>query len=284
MTARLLVYTRTTDYRHDSIPDAVAALRAFDGVEVDHTEDPSALETGLDACAAVVFLSTSGDVLTPAGRDRLAAYVEDGGAFVGVHAAACTEEDWPYYGELLGARFARHPEYQPGRAVVEDRDHPATRNLPPVWEFTDEWYDFRTNPRARVRVLLRADEASYDGGGMGEDHPWPGPASRARAASSTPPSATPRRPTGTPPSSPTCGAASTGRWAGQPRWALGSQGFRVSGCVWRQRANFSMAAGVTGVKKLTRLPSGSRKSSDRLPQGIVVGPVTKSVTKPVRFW
>ncbi|WP_330465523.1 ThuA domain-containing protein [Streptomyces longwoodensis] len=171
MTARLLVYTRTTDYRHDSIPDAVAALRAFDGVEVDHTEDPSALETGLDACAAVVFLSTSGDVLTPAGRDRLAAYVEDGGAFVGVHAAACTEEDWPYYGELLGARFARHPEYQPGRAVVEDRDHPATRNLPPVWEFTDEWYDFRTNPRARVRVLLRADEASYDGGGMGEDHP-----------------------------------------------------------------------------------------------------------------
>jgi type 1 glutamine amidotransferase len=171
MTARLLVYTRTTDYRHDSIPDAVAALRTFDGVAVDHTEDPSALEAGLDACAAVVFLSTSGDVLTPAGRDRLAAYVEDGGAFVGVHAAACTEEDWPYYGELLGARFARHPEYQPGRAVVEDRDHPATRNLPPVWEFTDEWYDFRTNPRARVRVLLRADEASYDGGGMGDDHP-----------------------------------------------------------------------------------------------------------------
>ncbi|MET9118737.1 ThuA domain-containing protein [Streptomyces longwoodensis] len=171
MTARLLVYTRTTDYRHDSIPDAVAALRAFDGVAVHHTEDPSALEAGLDAHAAVVFLSTSGDVLTPAGRDRLAAYVEGGGAFVGVHAAACTEEGWPYYGELLGARFARHPEYQPGRVVVEDRDHPATRNLPPVWEFTDEWYDFRTNPRPAVRVLLRADEASYDGGGMGDDHP-----------------------------------------------------------------------------------------------------------------
>lgn len=51
-----------------------------------------------------------------------------------------------------------------------------------------------------------------------------------------------------------------------------------------QRANFSMAAGVTGVKKLTRLPSGSRNSSDRLPQGIVVGSLTKSVTKPVRFW
>src|SRR5271169_3171501 len=45
-----------------------------------------------------------------------------------------------------------------------------------------------------------------------------------------------------------------------------------------------MAAGVTGVKKLTRLPSGSRNSRDRLPQGIVVGSVTKSSTKPARFW
>src|SRR4051794_13302281 len=64
----------------------------------------------------------------------------------------------------------------------------------------------------------------------------------------------------------------------------GISGLSVSGRVWRQRANFAMAAGVTGVKKLTRLPSGSRNSSDRLPQGIVVGSVTKSVTKPVRFW
>jgi type 1 glutamine amidotransferase len=119
----------------------------------------------------VVFLSTSGEIPTPAGRERLAAYVESGGGFVGVHAAACTEYDWPYYGELLGARFARHPLHQPGKAVVEDHDHPATRHLPAVWEFTDEWYDFRTNPRGSVRVLATADESSYEGGGMGADHP-----------------------------------------------------------------------------------------------------------------
>jgi type 1 glutamine amidotransferase len=171
MTARLLVYTRTTGYRHDSIPAAVAAVRALGGHDVDHTEDPAALERPLDAYAAVVFLSTSGEVLTPAGRERLAAYVESGGGFVGVHAAACTEYDWPYYGDLLGARFDRHPEYQPGKALVEDRDHPATRHLPAVWEFTDEWYDFRTNPRGTVHVLATADESSYSGGGMGDDHP-----------------------------------------------------------------------------------------------------------------
>ncbi|MFF5138753.1 ThuA domain-containing protein [Streptomyces sp. NPDC013157] len=171
MAPRLLVHTRTTGYRHDSIPDALAAVRGFAGVDVDATEDPAALEQSLDGYAAVVFLSTSGEILTPAGRARLAAYVAAGGGFAGVHAAACTEYDWPYYGGLLGARFDRHPEYQPGRVLVEDHDHPATRHLPAVWDFTDEWYDFRDSPRGRVRVLLRADEASYEGGGMGDDHP-----------------------------------------------------------------------------------------------------------------
>ncbi|ALV32640.1 ThuA domain-containing protein [Streptomyces sp. CdTB01] len=171
MAPRLLVCTRTADYRHESIPAAVAAVRALDDWEVDHSEDPAVFERPLHGYAAVVFLSTSGEVLTPAGRERLAAYVEGGGGFAGVHAAACTEYDWPYYGALLGARFDRHPDLQPGRAVVEDRAHPATRHLPAVWDFTDEWYDFRTNPRDRVRVLMSADESSYEGGGMGADHP-----------------------------------------------------------------------------------------------------------------
>ncbi|MFB8777752.1 ThuA domain-containing protein [Streptomyces broussonetiae] len=171
MPPRLLVFTRTTDYRHDSIPAAVDALRGLGSFGVDHTEDPERLAAPLDGYAAVVFLSTSGAVLTDAGRARLTGYVESGGGFVGVHAAACTEYEWPYYGDLLGARFDRHPALQPGRVLVEDGDHPATRHLSAVWEFTDEWYDFRESPRGRVRVLLRADESSYEGGGMGDDHP-----------------------------------------------------------------------------------------------------------------
>ncbi len=145
----LLVCTRTTAYRHDSIPAAVAAVRTLGPFEVTATEDPAAFERPLTDYAAVVFLSTSGEILTPTGREHLAAYVESGGGFVGVHAAACTEYDWPYYGDLLGARFAQHPAYQPGKAVVEDDTHPATQHLPAVWQFTDEWYDFRTNPGVR---------------------------------------------------------------------------------------------------------------------------------------
>ncbi|MFJ9124549.1 ThuA domain-containing protein [Streptomyces sp. NPDC102340] len=171
--AALLVYTRTTDYRHDSIPGAVESLRTL-GFAVRHTEDPADFEAGLDAGPdAVVFLSTSGDVLTGGGRERLAEYVDGGGGFVGVHAAACTEYGWPYYGRLLGARFDRHPAYQPGRVRIADHDHPATQHLTPSWEFTDEWYDFRSDPREdpTVRVLAYADESSYEGAAMGGDHP-----------------------------------------------------------------------------------------------------------------
>jgi type 1 glutamine amidotransferase len=171
---RILVYSRTTAYRHDSIPDGVEALRTLGsegGFAVEATEERAIFEKELDGCAAVVFLSTSGDVLTDSGRAALESYLARGGGFVGVHAAACTEYDWPYYGELLGARFARHPDLQPGRLTVEDHDHPATRHLGATWEFVDEWYDFRANPRGKVRVLACADESSYEGGGMGEDHP-----------------------------------------------------------------------------------------------------------------
>lgn len=171
---RLLIYSRTTAYRHASIPTGVAALRelaAGSGCSADATEDPAAFEQDLSGYAAIVFLSTSGDVLTPAGRAALRAHRSAGGGFMGVHAAACTEYDWPYYGELLGARFARHPAYQPGRLTVEDHAHPATEHLAATWEFTDEWYDFRASPRGAVRVLASADESSYEGGGMGGDHP-----------------------------------------------------------------------------------------------------------------
>ncbi len=73
MAPRLLAHTRTTGYRHDSIPAGIAALRTLGDFEVHATEDPAALEQRLDTCAAVVFLSTSGEILTPAVRERLAA-------------------------------------------------------------------------------------------------------------------------------------------------------------------------------------------------------------------
>jgi hypothetical protein len=173
---RIAVFTRTTGYRHESIPDGVNAFRelgAGHGFEVDATEDPGELAATLPGCAAVVFLSNSGEaVLTEDSRRALRAHLAAGGGFVGVHGAACTEYAWPWYGqEAVGAVFDGHPALQPGELAVEDRDHPATAHLGERWAFTDEWYNFTANPRGRVRVLATADETTYTGGRMGADHP-----------------------------------------------------------------------------------------------------------------
>lgn len=169
---RVLVYTRTTGYRHESIPAGVAALRRIDGLSVDATEDPGVFTADrLAGYRAVVWLSTTGEVLSGPQRDAFAGWVAAGGGWVGVHSAADTERDWPWYGRLVGAWFAGHPPVQPGTVTVADADHPATAHLPARWARTDEWYDYTAVPPPGVRVLLRLDEGSYAGGRMGADHP-----------------------------------------------------------------------------------------------------------------
>jgi type 1 glutamine amidotransferase len=88
-----------------------------------------------------------------------------------VHAAADTEYDWAWYGGLVGAYFASHPAQQQATVKVEDRSNVSTSHLPERWARTDEWYNYRANPRSRVKVLASLDESSYSGGTMNGDHP-----------------------------------------------------------------------------------------------------------------
>ena len=171
----LVVYTRTAGFRHDSIPSAVAAVRGIastEGLSVLATEDPSAFTPQrLKGVRAVIFLHTTGEVLPAAGQDALQTYLRGGGGFLGIHSAADTGHGWPWYLQLLGAEFVGHPAIQRAVLARQDAAHPATAPVPDRWSRTDEWYDFRTSPRGRVHVLLSIDEASYQGGGMGADHP-----------------------------------------------------------------------------------------------------------------
>ncbi|MFE3856529.1 ThuA domain-containing protein [Streptomyces griseorubiginosus] len=172
---RVLVFSRTAGFRHDSIPEGVAAIRDLgtsNGFTVDATEDANAFTSrNLRRYDAVVFLSTTGDVLDPAGQRAFEGYIRHGGGYVGIHAAADTEYDWAFYGGLAGAYFQSHPAIQPATVVTEDRAHPSTSGLPPTWNRTDEWYNYRSNPRERVHVLASLDESSYTGGTMNGDHP-----------------------------------------------------------------------------------------------------------------
>jgi type 1 glutamine amidotransferase len=182
---RVLVFTRTEGFRHDSIPDGLRVLRQA-GLRVTATEDPRALTLrALRRHDALVFLQTTGDVLDAPQERAVERYVRGGGGWAGIHAAADTEYRWPFYRTLLGgARFRSHPEIQQASLDVVHRDHPATARVPRRWTRTDEWYAFSARPTA-ARVLLRIDERTYDPGAaaMGADHPmaWHRRVGRGRA-------------------------------------------------------------------------------------------------------
>lgn len=173
---RVLVFSRTTGFRHDSIPagiDCIRALAKTRGFEVDASEDSAVFTPeNLKRYRAVVFLNTTGDLFNEAQKAAFKSYMERGGGYVGVHAATDTEHNWPWYKEMVGAEFTRHPAAAKATLRVEDRKDGSTKMLPIAWERFDEWYEFSPNPRPRAHILLTLDESTYSGGGMGKDHPF----------------------------------------------------------------------------------------------------------------
>jgi type 1 glutamine amidotransferase len=89
---------------------------------------------------------------------------------VGIHAATDTEYDWPWYNKLAGAYFESHPKQQNAVLQVVNNTHPPTSFLPNRWQRYDEWYNFK-KPEPDVKVLLKIDETTYEGGKMNNNHP-----------------------------------------------------------------------------------------------------------------
>ncbi len=171
---RVLVFSKTAGFRHSSIPNGKAAIQKLgkeNDFDVDTTEDASVFtEDNLKKYAAVVFLSTTGNVLNYKQEAAFERFIQAGGGFAGIHSATDTEYDWTWYVKLVGGSFESHPKQQNAKINVIDKNHPSTKHLPDVWERFDEWYNFK-NLNKDVHVLAKIDEKSYEGGKMGDDHP-----------------------------------------------------------------------------------------------------------------
>lgn len=132
---------------------------------------------------AVIWNNVSGDVLTVPQRGDFKAYIEKGGGFVGVHGSGGDPYcDWDWYADtLIGARFKGHPmspQFQAAKVHIDDPKDAIVHGLPDSWTMTDEWYSFRSNPRAKgAHILATLDESTYHPEtermklSMGGDHP-----------------------------------------------------------------------------------------------------------------
>lgn len=119
----------------------------------------------------VIFLDTRPDSVYQ--RDAFRKYMERGGGWIGFHfsAFALTPSAYPqnwdwYHKQFLGAGQYAGNTWAPTSAVlrVEERNHPATKNLPELFTSSpNEWYkweyDLRTDQD--IKILISIDPSSF---------------------------------------------------------------------------------------------------------------------------
>jgi len=181
----VLVLNKANGYIHkDALPAAdmmlqrIAADKGWDIFLTDNAATHNAEE--LEKFDLVVWNNVSGDVLTHSQRAALQQWLEDGGGWVGLHAAGGDfTYQWRWYVDtLIGAQFighTMHPQFQDADVLVADAALPLTAGLPAPWRIAqEEWYAFDQNPRDKnYEILLTLDENSYITKGrtwIGNDH------------------------------------------------------------------------------------------------------------------
>ncbi|MFS4418109.1 ThuA domain-containing protein [Maribacter sp. 2307ULW6-5] len=173
---KVLVFSKTLGFKHASIPAGISAIKALgpeNGFEVDTTKNAALFtEKNLEQYAAVIFLSTTGNVLDHHQEAAFERYIQSGGGFVGIHAAADTEYDWGWYNKLVGAQFLSHPPGTPeANFIITNSNFAATSFFKDtVWTRSDELYNYK-NINPDVNVIMTVDEDTYEGGANGAFHP-----------------------------------------------------------------------------------------------------------------
>jgi type 1 glutamine amidotransferase len=165
---KVLIYTRNhlptgKGYVHDNIAASVTALRelcAEKSIGCDSSDDPAVFTAErLAAYRAVIFSNSNNDAFSdPAQSKALAAYIEHGGAFVGIHSASGSERQNPDFKRILGGTFKWHTPDQKFTVVVTDAKHPATLGIPTRWAWKDEGYLCDRVPG--LHVLLEMDTST----------------------------------------------------------------------------------------------------------------------------
>jgi type 1 glutamine amidotransferase len=180
----VLLFTKTAGWHHKSTNAAVSAMQKIADIHhfsIDWQENADLInDENLARFDAIVFLMTTGDILNEKQQQAMEKFIQSGKGFVGIHSAADTEYDWPWYAKMVGHQFVIHPVIQTARMTVINRQFPGLEYFPDTALVTDEWYEFGPKLSPDLTYLMTIDETTYDpvadwgrvkGDGMGDFHP-----------------------------------------------------------------------------------------------------------------
>lgn len=167
----IVFYSETAEVAHVQFGrqtvDFFERLNYGDGFHLDIATDFSGYDyEKLKEYNVVIMANTSPD--SPEAREAFEKYMENGGGWVGFHAAAYNDvrTQWPWFNEFLGCGkfLCNNWPPQPALLDVEIADHPVTRNLPESFVApASEWYMWQESPRLKenVDVLLSLSPKNY---------------------------------------------------------------------------------------------------------------------------
>jgi uncharacterized protein len=163
---KVLLFTKTETFHHESIHDGVTAMRnlaARHNFSLDWQENTNVFtDKGLEKYQAIVFLSTTGNILNAEQQGAMERFIKAGKGFVGIHAASDTEYEWPWYTQMVGMMFKIHPSVQTAYLKVENSNFPGMERFPKKLLWTDEWYEFGELKAKDLTYLVSVDEKTYD--------------------------------------------------------------------------------------------------------------------------
>jgi TonB family protein len=175
---KVLAFSKTDGYRHESIDAGKAALLKLaneNNFEINFSDDSSVFNPGnLQQYNVIIFLNTSGNILDESGKKAFRKYIENKGGFVGIHNAVDTERNWDWYRELIGTYYDGSEEVELQKAIVRvtEKNHPSTRDLPYQWEVEDEWHLFANKLADNIKVLAVVDDVKPQEGEEVEYRPF----------------------------------------------------------------------------------------------------------------
>jgi type 1 glutamine amidotransferase len=149
---QMLVYSRTTAFRHDSIAQGKLMLQEIaseQGFQITETEVNDLITPeGLAQFEIVFFMNSTGDIFNQAEELAFQQWMETkNGAYAGVHSATDTEQGWAFYKEMTGQYYDGHVNANtPGAIQFEASvaQFPAVAGLPNPWQRNEEWYRFNS--------------------------------------------------------------------------------------------------------------------------------------------
>jgi uncharacterized protein len=143
----------------DATAGHLAAILTGAGYEASVTSDVEGAFAALDRCDVLAVNALRWRMLderyaearpehafspSPAGREAVNAFLHRGGALLASHTAPICFDDWPGWGDVVGAswRWGRssHPPLGPARVEVRPDAHPVVSGVAAEFEVIDEIY------------------------------------------------------------------------------------------------------------------------------------------------